>query len=652
MNYPNRGLARTVNRLHRARAGEWLESRRILAGLVLHEEPPVVASDAAGARDVRLADLDGDGDLDLVVASLYDNRVGWYENIATPTQFGRYHLLSDKAFGVAMAVPEDVDDDGDLDLLVVAGGVNRLYLLENLGSGNFSREQPISDSVFAGESVVAGDVDGDGDLDLVTTSSDIYDSDVSWFENLDGHGTFATQQLITAEVEQPTAAILADLDGDGDLDVASASYGDNKIAWYPNLDGAGTFGNPRVLSDLEGANELVAVDIDGDQDLDLVAGAFAYPSDLVWYENTNGQGNFASAQIIATGLNSVESIAIVDYDGDQDLDVVAHSVFDGVIFWCENTDGQGTFGEAQPILAGLSVSPSLAIGDIDGNGTLDIAYASLTQDYVGWFADARTSTAQPETISELGILGPDAVATFDADEDGDLDAVVAAVEDNAIVWFENVDGDGSFSEGILVDVLAGAIYVTPADFNADGRDDILAVGAAGTLAWYENLPGADFGPRQMLSDSLQGSEFATAMDVDGDGDFDVIATVNYEPNAQIVWYENTDGQGTFGGAHIVDEQLTSPREVAVADFDQDNDLDFAVASLFDNQIVIFTNEDGKGQFEIAQVIPTTQDIPVDVEAGDIDGDGDIDLTFMEFSGNSAAWIANDGSGTFGEPTTI
>ncbi|MCA9150807.1 MAG: VCBS repeat-containing protein, partial [Planctomycetales bacterium] len=409
---------------------------------------------------------------------------------------------------------------------------------------------------------------------------------------------------------------------------------------------------PRVLSDLEGANELVAVDIDGDQDLDLVAGAFAYPSDLVWYENTNGQGNFASAQIIATGLNSVESIAIVDYDGDQDLDVVAHSVFDGVIFWCENTDGQGTFGETQPILAGLAVSPSLAIGDIDGNGTLDIAYASLTHDYVGWFADPRTSTAQPETISELGILGPDAVATFDADEDGDLDAVVAAVEDNAIVWFENVDGDGSFSEGILVDVLAGAIYVTPADFNADGRDDILAVGAAGTLAWYENLPGADFGPRQMLSDSLQGSEFATAMDVDGDGDFDVIATVNYEPNAQIVWYENTDGQGTFGGAHIVDEQLTSPREVAVADFDQDNDLDFAVASLFDNQIVIFTNEDGKGQFEIAQVIPTTQDIPVDVEAGDIDGDGDIDLTFMEFSGNSAAWIANDGSGTFGEPTTI
>ena len=71
---------------------------------------------------------------------------------------------------------------------------------------------------------------------------------IAWYENIDGEGSYGEQQVITAEVHRHTSVHVADVDGDGDLDVLSASPGDDKIAWYENTDGKGTFGEQQVIT--------------------------------------------------------------------------------------------------------------------------------------------------------------------------------------------------------------------------------------------------------------------------------------------------------------------------------------------------------------------------------------------------------------------
>ena len=87
------------------------------------------------------------------------------------------------------------------------------------------------------------DLDGDGDQDVLSAS--VGDDKIAWYENTDGLGTFGPQQVITTSVAGAMAVYTADLDGDGDVDVLSASLGDNKVAWYENMNGLGSSGPNR-----------------------------------------------------------------------------------------------------------------------------------------------------------------------------------------------------------------------------------------------------------------------------------------------------------------------------------------------------------------------------------------------------------------------
>ena len=90
-----------------------------------------------------------------------------------------------------------------------------------------------SESTFAALSVFLTDIDGDGDLDMLSASAG--DNKVAWYENTDGLGDFGNQQIISINADTAMKVFATDIDGDGDMDVLSASYGDDKIAWYENL---------------------------------------------------------------------------------------------------------------------------------------------------------------------------------------------------------------------------------------------------------------------------------------------------------------------------------------------------------------------------------------------------------------------------------
>merc|ERR1711991_1144953 len=100
-------------------------------------------------------------------------------------------------------------------------------------------------------------------MDLASASYS--DSKIAWHETTDRTGSFGPQQVVTTSATGAYSVFAADIDGDGDMDLASASAGDDKIAWYENIDGAGSFGPQQVVStSADSAYSVVAADLDGD----------------------------------------------------------------------------------------------------------------------------------------------------------------------------------------------------------------------------------------------------------------------------------------------------------------------------------------------------------------------------------------------------
>jgi len=294
--------------------------------------------------------------------------VYWYENLDGLGTFGARILVTGVSVPWA-AIAADVDGDNDLDVITTALGDNTLGWNENLdGLGTFGSRQIITTLADQAISLFAADIDGDNDIDLLSTS--IADNKVAWYENLDGAGTFGVQQVISTVASQPFMVSAADLDGDLDLDVLVASQNDNTVAWYENTDGNGTFGPETTLSTLiKGAASALAVDMDGDADLDvLVAGQ---DDDTVsWFENTDGLATFSSEKVISTANDAPKCALAVDFDNDGDADVVLTSYGDDRLslitgylgMWIDLGNGlEGTGGKVPNLEGGGVILPGNTI---------------------------------------------------------------------------------------------------------------------------------------------------------------------------------------------------------------------------------------------------------------------------------------------------
>ena len=167
------------------------------------------------------------------------------------------------------------------------------------------------------------------------------------------------------------------------------------------------------------------------------------------------QGTFAAASEIALTAAGATSNASADLDGDGDLDVLVASYAGDSVAWLPNTDGQGSFGPAQPIAAGADGAIAVAAADLDGDNDLDVIFASYLDGTIAWApnTDALGSfgPVQVVTASAVGVLS---VATSDLDGDGDLDLVATSV-DGAVQWYENQGGTGTFGPALSVTAAAG-----------------------------------------------------------------------------------------------------------------------------------------------------------------------------------------------------
>jgi hypothetical protein len=306
---------------------------------------------------VYTSDIDLDGDIDVLStsSSSFGDYISWYENLDGSGNFGPEQIITTDVDAETAIHTADLDGDGDPDVLSVSFQTIAWY--ENTdGLGNFGSQQIISIVPQFPKGVFGVDIDMDGDNDVLTYSASTVTEDISWYEN-DGTGNFGPQKIITTEVDGIASVHHIDLDGDNDIDILSASLVDRKIAWYEN-DGNGNFG-PQLLIETEtyDPHQVHSGDIDLDGDMDVFA---AFEESITWYENTDGLGNFGEQQIITEDGRAL-FILPSDLNGDSDVDLIASIVYiwTGKLVWYENLTILNTNENS---LADISVYPNPSSG--------------------------------------------------------------------------------------------------------------------------------------------------------------------------------------------------------------------------------------------------------------------------------------------------
>ncbi len=679
----------------------WWENR---AGDAATWTPHTIEGNFSGAVCIRTADLDGDGDLDVIAASHTLGRIAWWENVGGRGLAWTFHLVDADVPAAQSVAAADLDRDGDLDLASASMGADVVYWWENVdGRGRSWARYSISSNFMGAGSVSVADLNGDGAPDVLCAA--YLFSEIAWWQNPGNPRSdqWIKRSLFTDTADQLRAVSAADLDRDGDLDFLCVGYLSGDVMWWQNTDGTGTvWARQNVDGNLTGVWALRAADLDGDGDLDLTAAGYSI-STVVWYENTNGAGTAWNRRTVETKLLGPIDVAPADLDGDGDLDLAGASRFSGTVGWWPNRTlhRNAVFTIERGVASGFAQARDAEAADLDGDGDLDVLGAAYQADEVAWWENVNgRGTWWLKRPVAAGSGGPWTVESADLDGDGDMDVLAAAVHKNALYWWENmtgwaavwttrtietgigevrsvaaadIDGDGDpdvaaalsaagevvWGENALrtgggwtrrtVDAnFSGAWAVAAADLDHDGDTDLLgAASTANEIAWWENVGGTGtLWAKHMLSASFAGARSVAAADLNGDGRLDVLGAAS--TGNRIVWWENPGSAAAAWPVHEVSGAFAGPQSAAAADLDQDGDLDILAAGNLSPGLLWFENQTGRGDVWTTRTAGGVFAGAVAAAAADFDRDGDLDLLGAAFQGNKIAWVENRG-GQFAVP---
>jgi hypothetical protein len=370
------------------------------------------------------------------------------------------HMISGDMYGCYYAFPADMDGDGDLD--VVASQTlswDRVMWFENDGAGGGWREHEIAWNHPEVQCAYPGDLDNDGDMD-VAGANGVFGG-LEWWRNEDGAGNEWKWFGIDNDFGTPNFVCCADIDGDGRLEVVSPSgYSLNQIAWWDKDD----FTPPsppwikHVIAYGCDGDEIFVVDLDQDGDMDVVSPKYG----LCFHDNVDGVGLTWEETDIMEGGDEAQFLHAADVDSDGDMDVVASGRKKDIasdedhyfLAWFEN-EGFCNSWETHWIYINtwdVFYPRGVHAADLTEDGLVDIVCAEGSQnwDLTVWRNIDASQNLFSQHILETGPYFRD-VDTADFDGDGRLDMLVAASSGGVNIRWIDIDPclQGSLTSSIL-----------------------------------------------------------------------------------------------------------------------------------------------------------------------------------------------------------
>lgn len=434
----------------------------------------------------------------------------------------------------------DIDNDADEDLLITGfNGEKTSKIYKNDGIGNFSLDttatiEPVSDGTVSFE-----DIDNDGDLDLLITGSNNDNLSIAKIYLNDGLGNFSEKQNIGLDAVYSSAVAFEDVDLDNDLDLLITGWTANNqsISKLYSNDGLGNFSEIQGLPFQAVRNGSVAFsDVDGDGDFDLLIAGLSDITRITKLYINNGHGVFAES--ISANFTGVQngSVSFADLDGDLDQDLIIIGLDNNFtpITQLYINNGHGVFSVTTNFNLPGATDSSILLVDIDSDGDIDVLFNGdhdqSSRNYISkLFLNNGSATFTEIPNSPFEGVKRGSISASDINQDGTLDILITGVSPFGSISKLYINNENlSFSElskSMFEGIEDGQVAII--DINGDSDKDFLIYGEtryfAERLQLFINFDGSFVENTNVLFDPLLHGSFAFG-DFDGDLDVDLFLT--------------------------------------------------------------------------------------------------------------------------------
>ncbi|CAF5118231.1 unnamed protein product, partial [Rotaria sp. Silwood1] len=591
----------------------------------------------------------------------------------------------------------DLNNDTRLDIVTANYRDNTVSVLLGYGNGFFANQMTYSIGTTPYH-VALGDVNNDGRLDIVSPNS--LGRSVSVLLGYSNQAFVKQTTLITGNGSRPMSFATGYFNSDNQLDIAVVNSGSNTMGIFLGY-GNGAMADEKIVS--TGAFSyplaLAVADLNNDGNLDIAVINALAEEEHVLILVGNGNGNFLSYGKYKTGVKSDPlSIVIGYFNNDSCLDIaVANRGADnlGIFFGY----GDATFWSQTIYAAGDGSGPiSIAVGDFNSDNRTDIAVANQKASTVGVFLAFINTSFEYNTACSTGSAAhPEAIAVSDLTNDGEIDVVVGNHGTHSIdVLFRYENGSFSTKTVYSEDLTFYPACIVLSDFNNDSHLDIAIANSVGddiyllfgeenetfvNYTTYSTGMGSnpqsitigdfnnDYRPDIVVANSGTGSvgvllsgdsvdfesvrAFSTRSgskphglavgDFNNDGRLDI--TVANNGDANIGFFFGV-GDGNFSNQSTVSlDEGIYPQEVDVGDFNNDNQLDVVVTTNMLPAPIIVLLGNGNGSFQIKMTSGAPRaDV---VRVGDFNSDGRLDIIVNNLYNKAVSVLLGDGNGSFG-----